>query len=94
MLAADHVRDRLRIAGYRVTDLNAGPPDEPLDALVVGQVPELHHAARDHVRGVDRTGRLPIFATSTHGQMPTRLAGVMSAGQVLAAVVGVRQSRR
>ena len=50
-LAADHVRERLRIAGYRVTDLNAGPPVEPLDALVIGQVPELHNAARDHVAG-------------------------------------------
>ena len=86
-LAADHVRERLRIAGYQVTDLNAGPPVEPLDALVVGQVPELHHAARDHVAGSIEQA-LPIFATSTRGQMPTRLPGVMSAGQVLAAVVG------
>jgi HAD superfamily hydrolase (TIGR01450 family) len=87
VIAAQHVRDRLRIAGYRVTDLNAGPAAEPLDALVVGQVSELHRNAREHVTdSIDR--QLPIFATSTHGQMPTRLAGVMSAGQVLAALVG------
>lgn len=87
VLAAEHVRTRLQIAGYRVTDLNAGPPEGPLDALVVGQVPDLHPEAPVHVRGsID--ARLPIFATSTHGQMPTRLAGVLSAGQVLAAVTG------
>ena len=87
VLAADHVRTRLQIAGYRVTDLNAGPPEGPLDALVVGQVPELHPDAPVHVRG-SIEARLPIFATSTHGQMPTRVAGVLSAGQVLAAVTG------
>ena len=56
VLAAEHVRTRLQIAGYRVTDLNAGPPEGPLDALVVGQVPELHPEAPAHVRGRSTPG--------------------------------------
>ena len=91
VLAADHVMARLEIAGYRVHDLNVGPASAEIDALVIGQVPELTEAAPENTSAAISAG-VPVFASSTQGQMPTRLEGVLSAAQVLEHVLAGRST--
>ena len=79
---ADHLKQRLEIAGYRVHDLSTTPGDACFDALVVGQTATLEWSASERAMTTIEAGA-PVFATSTKGRMPTRVEGVLSADEVL-----------
>jgi len=86
VVAAEHVHRRLSALGYHVHDLVRAPASCQLDAIVIGQVPELSDDARHNV-STSGGGAVQVFATATGGRMPTRLPGVFSAVQVLERVI-------
>lgn len=86
IIAADHVREHLELAGYRVVDLNREDPGDEVSAIVVGQVDHLTGDAAANADAALRAG-VPVFASSTRGKMPTMLPGILSAGEVLSAVL-------
>ena len=88
---AEHLKQRLEIAGYRVHDLSLARGDSCFDALVVGQTAALDGAAVERALTTIDSGA-PVFATSTKGRMPTRIEGVLSAGEVLSHLLGDRDA--